>query len=264
MARCQGNVSIPVWSPDGQFVVFTADGVAKRDAAGQDDWPSGVPGPLVARRIDFRRDGRGWLGETRGQVFVADVERSAVRQLTDAPIEHVNPVWSSDSRYLAIGQESWADETSSLLLLNVQDGSRRSVAWDDGEVHAWAFNPGNDGVVIAGASPWSPQPEFWTYDRGTGTSRQITRGLACVPQRCGPLVWLDAQRVLFAGVERGLGGVFVLDTGSGKIETIALADARRTDFSVDELHRVAVEISDGPDHVGEICLTELESGADRL
>ncbi len=98
------------WSPDGKRLALlirdpedqekaSADSAADRDR----------PKPWVIDRIQFKRDGRGYLDRRRTHVYVFDIATRALRQLTLGDYDDSSPVWSPDGRMLAFVSNRDAD-----------------------------------------------------------------------------------------------------------------------------------------------------------
>src|SRR5581483_7816883 len=109
-----------------------------------------APRVRVTRRIDYKQDNRGYLGDTRLQVFVVDVASGRRRQVTRAAVDHNHPAWSPDGKTIAVRVPNRNGMCSQLGLVDVDSGETTLVGPADGTVAAWAWSPSGDQIVFAG------------------------------------------------------------------------------------------------------------------
>ena len=74
------------------------------------------------RRIDYKQDNRGYLGDKRSQVWVVDVASGERRMLTGDPVDHAYPQWSPDGRTIAVKLPNRNGLFSRLGLIDVATG----------------------------------------------------------------------------------------------------------------------------------------------
>lgn len=93
LTRHPAPIDAYAWSPDAQHVAFASvPEPAKRAATG-----SG-PAPVVIDRLQFKRDGDGWLGDGRSQLWLAAAAGGTAVALTDGRSDAVQPTWTPDGR----------------------------------------------------------------------------------------------------------------------------------------------------------------------
>ena len=150
------------WSPDGREIAYAArapkDGEKAYLKAIREDG-----GPLVLRRVQHKKDGEGYLDEVQTQIFLADVESLAVRQLTSAPFSCRLPAFSPSGDAIAFLANCTGDEDQNGrtdVFLITKDGES-VLRLTHGDVAAGlgqeppAFSP--DGRRVAFISPLGPE-----------------------------------------------------------------------------------------------------------
>src|SRR5919202_3634796 len=86
------------WSPDSTRIVFAS---RVRDAA-YDEEDDKKRAPRRFKRLGFKLDSEGWIGDRRRQIFTVAADGSSEpTQLTSGDFEHAFPYWSPDGRRIA-------------------------------------------------------------------------------------------------------------------------------------------------------------------
>src|SRR6185503_17200680 len=135
--------------------------------------PAGDAPPVrVARRLDYKADSRGWVGEARQQIFLVDVATGERRRLTGASVDHGSPWWSPDGHRLASVQPSLDGAGSRLAIVDAVTGETTLVGPEEGAVVLWAWSPAGDRVAFAGDTRSSGQDDFFVYDLASGVVRR--------------------------------------------------------------------------------------------
>jgi len=267
VARHDQAVSDLAWSPDGKHLAYTAV-VEPRTF----DGTTNVAVVRVTRRRDYKHDGRGYLNDTRTQVFVVDVESGTCRKITSNPIDHFMPQWSPDGLSLAVQLHHRNGMSSQLAIINLETAETTLIGSDTGVAGLWAWSPSGDRILFAGDTEQTWQLDFFVYTVQTGVIRRLTEDLSILPQAGFPTiwappaqpVWLDERTVLVHAIARGASGLYEVDTETGAVELRQHWDALHLGLSVDADHRYVVQSVSGMESDGEIGVYDRTSGTFRL
>jgi dipeptidyl aminopeptidase/acylaminoacyl peptidase len=257
------------WSTDGSRFAYVLS-VDPENPDGAEPAPGSPPRVRVTRRLDYKSDGQGYLGDRRRQVFVVDAAGGRPRQLTSQAVDHTLPQWSPDGARLAVQVASPGGWGSRLGLLDVGTGEMRLVGEEAGVVGIWAWSPTGDRVLFAGDTVVTGQLDFFVYELASSRLRRLTDDLACLPDagRMGVAppaapVWLDQRRALFHAFQGGSSRIYIVDTESGRTELIASWDALHSGLSLDAAHRRVVQARSSLEGPNELYVTDLETAQGR-
>ncbi|MDP9372649.1 MAG: S9 family peptidase [Chloroflexota bacterium] len=269
-------VSDLAWSPDGRRIAYTTQ--VDPENPDEEEPPEGAaPRVRVTRRIDYKQDVRGYLGDARSQVFVVDVESGERRQLTREPVDHFFPQWSPDGRRLAVQAPRLNGMRSQLGLVAVDaeggDGREemKRIGPPDGVVGVWSWSPSGERILFAGDTQLTYQLDLFVYDVAAETVRRLTDDLQVLPAAgFGSVippsqpVWLDDRQVLLHAVRAGASGLHVVDSETGSIEPVHGWGAIHLGLSADRARRRVVQSRSGFEEFGEIATFDLASAAPRV
>ena len=191
----KASVSALAWSPDSKrlaLVVADVDPDAPpEDEAGVASAKKKTAKPIVLRRLQFMRDGEGYLRELRAHVHVFDVAKKSSFQLTSGPFDDSNPAWSPDGTRIAFVSNRTLPDADASLNTDIF-----VVAAREGEIpRALANGPGRDT-----APAWSPDGQSLAYVAG-GEAKDLWYGashVALVAAAGGP------SRPLTAALDRNV------------------------------------------------------------
>jgi dipeptidyl aminopeptidase/acylaminoacyl peptidase len=151
------------WSPDATRLALVIQDPTP-EQAGDTSWighAAKTPPPWVIDRLQFKRDGRGYLDHRRTHLFVFDVATKSNRQITSGDYDDDDPEWSPDGRLIAFvsNRDSVDGSDNDDLWLVASDDTTKG-----GTVRRLTDNPGSD----HGAA-WSPDGRWIAYTRNTAT-----------------------------------------------------------------------------------------------
>lgn len=259
LTRHRQEITDLAWSPDGGWIAYTTE--FDPDNPDEEQPPAdGVPTVRTTRRIDYKEDGSGWVGERRTQVFLVTVPGGERRRLTKAPFDHSSPQWSPAGHLLAVRVARGDRGGAELALVSIDSGDVDPVTSADGMVEHWAWSTAGDRIVFAADPDHTFQLDFFCYDLAAKTTRRLTDDLGAELE-AHPL-WLDGRRLLFHAIRRGASGVEVLDTETGTIDAVARWQSRNSGLSADRSRRFVAQSASALASAQEIVVYDREQ--DRL
>jgi dipeptidyl aminopeptidase/acylaminoacyl peptidase len=187
----KADVADLVWSPDGKRLALVVGDVDPDDAdeeKAEAEKPgiAKTPKPIVVRRLQFKRDGEGYLRDLRQHLYVFDVESKASTPITSGPYDDNEPVWSPDGRWIAFTSNRTAEpdsnDNSDVYLVEAKAGQKpKALTTSPGTDREPAFSP--DGKSIAYLSGGDPK-DIWYAPNWVavvpiagGEPRPLTQGL---------------------------------------------------------------------------------------
>ncbi|HSG46419.1 MAG TPA: S9 family peptidase [Longimicrobiales bacterium] len=153
LTEVKQGVSDYAWSPNGSRLALVIRDEAEEDST----WTSDEPEPWVVDRLQFKRDGAGYLTDSRKRhLYVFDVATRALRQITAGDHDEGGPVWSPDGTRIAFTSNRTPDpDTNSNTDIWVVDADAAEPVTEPFRV---TTNPGSDG-----SPAWSPDGARITY-----------------------------------------------------------------------------------------------------
>jgi dipeptidyl aminopeptidase/acylaminoacyl peptidase len=239
----KASVSDLAWSPDGSRLALVVSDVDPDEASEMSDDAAGKPKtekPIVIRRLQFKRDGEGYLREVRSHVHVFDVAKKTSVQITSGPFDDSEPVWSPDGRQVAfVSNRTLPDadrsQNADVFVVTAREGQvPRALATTPGTDHSPAFSP--DGTWIAYVAGCDPKDLDYGASHVAvvptegGPSRPLTASLDrnVFSPRFAP----DGQSVLFVVEDGGNQHLARVPFGGGAVERVVAGEREVQAFDV--------------------------------
>lgn len=223
------NVSDLAWSPDSTKLALV---VKDRDATDSEHPTPGValprasPRPIVIDRLQFKRDGDGFLDHRRTHVHVFDVAAGTSTQVTDGDFDDLHPTWSPSGREIAFTSNRTADadsnDDSDIFVVSAAGGPvTRLTQSPRAESHPQFSPDGGRVAYLLGGDPrdiWYDTTDIGIVSTGADDARVLT---AALDRFVSPPVFSADGATLLFTVERG-GNVHLasMPAGGGPLSTI--------------------------------------------
>jgi dipeptidyl aminopeptidase/acylaminoacyl peptidase len=265
----KSDVSNLAWSPDGKRLALVVgdvdpddqDDEDKAGASGKPDFPK-TPKPIVIHRLQFKRDGEGYLRELRQHLYVFDVASKASTQITTGPYEDEDPVWSPDGRWLAFTsnrtQEPDANDNSDVFVVEAKAGQTpRAVTTSPGTDRSPVFSPDGKWIAyLAGGDPkdiWYASNHVAVIPASGGEPRALTTSLDRNVE--SPRFSPDGRSIYFLLEEGGNEHVARVPAGGGPVERTVDGERSVQTFDVGPKGELVV-LESTPQRPSEVSVVE--------
>jgi dipeptidyl aminopeptidase/acylaminoacyl peptidase len=222
-----------VWSPDSTRLALVMTD-PDPDAAQENDENKDekkAPKPIVVRRLQFKRDGEGFLTDRRDHLYVFDIATKKIVQLTKGAFDDASPVWAPDGKSLAFVSNRTPDpdanDNTDVFIVTASGGEPRAVAGSPSGEGSPAFSP--DGRWLAYTVDGNPK-DIWYATNNIAVAdlrapnaqpRLLTAGLdrnVYAPRFSG-----DGARVLFLLEDGGYSHLASISAAGGEPRLVTSA-----------------------------------------
>lgn len=153
------------WSPDGSKLVLTVRDADTTAASGEGAGQPGVREPWVITRLQTKRDGQGYLTDTRKtHLYVFDLKTRSLTQITSGRWDEGSPAWSPDGTKIAFSsnrtEDPDANSNSDIWVVSANNSDKGGTL-----VRITAYEGGDGGPT------WSPDGKWIAYTTGLNDPR---------------------------------------------------------------------------------------------
>ncbi len=246
----QASVSDLVWSPDSTRLALVVEdpdpAKPAGDTAGASDDRQSTR-PIVVTRLQFKRDGKGYLSDQRTHVHVFDVATRVSRQLTSGPFDDSQPAWSPDGRTVAFTSnrllpDTDAGKNSDIFVVPATGGIPRTVAKTERAESNPVFSPDGEHLVfVTGGDPgdmWYGASHVATVPVRGGTPKALTASLD--RNVLQPLFSRDGRDVYFLLEDGGTQPLARIPLAGGAMVRVAGAQSGITAFDIGPAGEIVV------------------------
>lgn len=256
----KGGVSAFAWAPDStRLAVIAAD--PDPEAEEREKNKDLAPKPIVVTRLQFKRDGAGFLNDLRSHLYAFDVAKKTAVQLSRGSYDDSTPVWAPDGKTVAFVSNRSAEPDANFntdIFVVPADGSGepRRVTSSEAAESSPVFT--RDGASIVYALDGDPK-DIWyaTNDIAIapvagGPPRVLTPGLdrnTSALQLSG-----DGRHVMFLLEDRGNVHLARVPVAGGAIERIVTGERDIAQFDVGRTGEVAVleSVAERPNEISVV------------
>ena len=278
LTRVPGGVGEFAWSPDSQALAFVSEVDPDRPPEGHD--PVKDPRVRVVRRIRYRADTLGRLGDAHRHLFVVDILDTEVRQLTFGDGEDMGPVWSPDGSRIAYVSDRRTDRDmvsyADAYVVPAEGGTAQQ--WSQGLVSVARVEWAPDGQRLAAIGSQDPEIvpgwQGWVFVLELGkaprclTDDSVNPAGGFVPIALPPpFRWGENGQIVFIGDRHGQSYLCSVPASGGALRMVCGGNALFTTLSFDASSgasgQLAVVAATSPNSPGELYLADLAAGTQR-
>jgi dipeptidyl aminopeptidase/acylaminoacyl peptidase len=237
------GASAVAWSPDSSKLAVLVSDPDPKDTDG-DSTPASSenakkPNPHVITRLQFMRDGEGYLTDIKRHIHIFDVATKSDIEIAHDRYDDGAPVWSPDGRLIAFSanrtENPDANDNSDIFVVEPKAGATpRAVTTYQGSDGSPAFSP--DSKLIAytqGGDPkdiWYAMNNIAIVPAAGGASKVLTPTLDRSVSR--PQFTPDGTKVLFLLEDGGNVHLARVAAGGGEVERVLAGERDINAFDV--------------------------------
>jgi dipeptidyl aminopeptidase/acylaminoacyl peptidase len=241
------GVSSIAWSPDSAKLALLVADPDPADPEPDKDPKDKKPRPHVITRLQFMRDGEGYLNDVRRHIHVFDIATKSDVEIAHDRYDDGTPGWSPDGKLIAFSANRTdnpdANDNNDIFVVEPQNGAKpRALTTSPGSDTSPVFSPDGKSIAyIAGGDPkdiWYATNTLALVPLTGGAPTMLTAGLDRNVSR--PQFTPDGANLLFT-LESG-GNVHLARVPVGGGAVVRLLDGERdiTAFDIARTGDVAI------------------------
>jgi dipeptidyl aminopeptidase/acylaminoacyl peptidase len=214
ITRLTENPTDIIWAPDGKSIVFRqlvpetkSWGVEGRVNALKPRNATWTQSPRIVERLNYRRDGTGFIGDGNQHLFIVPAEGGSARQLTSGAYDHGAPQFTPDGRLIVFGSGPRLPESeyiwreSDIYSLDVATGKITQLTTRKGPDGQPAVSPNGKWIAYTGYDytddTWVDS-KLYVMDIDGASSRVLTASLDRTPSG---LMWAKDNTGIYFNVQ---------------------------------------------------------------
>jgi dipeptidyl aminopeptidase/acylaminoacyl peptidase len=255
------GASAIAWSPDGsRLALLVPDADPNDPDAGDADAKDRKPKPHVITRLQFMRDGDGYLTDVKRHIHVFDIATKADFEIAHNRSDDGAPVWSPDGTLIAFSANRTdnpdANDNSDIYVVEPRAGATpRALTTSPGSDGSPAFSPDGKSIAyLAGGDSkdiWYATNTVALVPIAGGASKALTPGLDRNVSR--PQFTPDGAGVLFVVEEGGNSHLARVPVAGGAITRILDGERDVATYDTAKTGDIAL-LESQPQQPGEIYL----------
>lgn len=228
------------WSPDSKrlALVITDLDPNDEDTEKETDKDKKNPKPIVITRVQIKNDSSGYLNEYRDHIYIYDIEKKELKQITTGDWDDSDPRWSPDGSQIVFvsnrTKDADSNRNSDLFVVSAAGGEPRKLTNNPGPDSSPDWSP--DGKWIAYST--EIRPELFYYDMSIlavipaagGEPRLLTNDLD--RQIFNPQFSPDGKKIYFLLEDQGTQRIASIPSQSGAINKQESAENVVDDYNV--------------------------------
>jgi dipeptidyl aminopeptidase/acylaminoacyl peptidase len=255
------GVSSFAWSPDSAKLAILVPDPDPNDPEPDKDPKDKKPRPHVITRLQFMRDGQGYLNDVKRHIHVFEIATKKDLEIAHDRFDDGTPVWSPDGTLIAFSANRTdnpdANDNSDIFVVEPRSGAKpRALTTSPGADTSPVFSPDGKSVAyLAGGDPkdiWYATNSVAIVPVAGGTPKTLTPGLDRNVSR--PQFTPDGSKVLFLLEDGGNSHLARVATSGGTIERILAGERDVTAFDVAKQTGDIAFLDSQPQRPGEISL----------